>query len=380
MNAFVNKYSAFVFAVSPVLAMYLILPGTNLSGFLLAIATIMIFFKYGVSYSNQTTKKLLIGVSVLSIISLLSNYGNSWFDITTYTHNLWAIALCVVPLTLLINSIKVESYIKVIYVIAILASVIALYQRVLLTVTGSFPSEFFLPLPMTDDVSASNLRPHAFFREPAHLAMYLLPVLYLALINSKKYYAVLYMLGILCSGSTTGFLLGIAVFLYWLSSNSLKRGRLLFSVAAVFVIISVFLQFAPDLISSNTEKLINTDANTSLRLLGTMDTIERMRGTELYFGIGINQLANYGNSVMGDELSNYANSVAYMLISYGIVGLICMLFYIIYLVKNYKSNRGFLLLLIGILFSDQILFNNHLVYLLSFVLLSDKLCLSNNKQ
>lgn len=380
MNAFVNKYSAFVFAVSPVLAMYIILPGTNLSGFLLAIAAAIVLFKYGGSISNQTAKKLLVGVFVLSIISLISNYGNSWFDITTYTHNLWAIALCVIPLTLLTNCVKVETYIRIVYIIAILASVVALYQRALLTVTGSFPSEFFLPLPMTDDVSTVNLRPHAFFREPAHLAMYLLPAMYLALINGKKYYAALYMLGILSSGSTTGFLLGIAVFLYWLSSNSLKRGKLLLSIASIIVVISVFLQFAPDLISSNTEKLINTDANASLRLLGTMDTIERMSGFEFYFGIGINQLTNYGTSVMGDELSNYANSVAYMLISYGFIGLLCMLIYILYLAKNYKINRGFLFLLIGILFSDQILFNNHLVYLLSFVLLSDKLCLSNNKQ
>jgi len=380
MNGFLNKYSAFALAVSPAFAMYIVLPGTNLSGLLLAIATITILFKYGGRYLNATAIKLLIGVSVLSIISFFSNFDNSWFDKTIFYHNLWSIALCLIPLTVLSNIVKVESYIKAVYIVAIVASVIVIYQRALLTVTGTFPSDFFLPLPMTDDVSTSFSRPHAFLREPAHLALYLLPALYLALINGKKYDAALYMLGILCSGSTTGFLLGVSTILFWLSSNNLKLGKILISVASIIVFVSIFLQFAPDLFSSNIEKLVDTDANTSLRLLGTIDTIERLRGSELFFGIGINQLNNFGTNVMGYELSNYANSVIYMLISYGIVGLICMFLYTLYLIKKYKNNRGFLILLIGILFSDQILFNNHLVYLLSFVLISDRLCLSNKKQ
>lgn len=377
MNKLLNKYSGFVLAVAPALAMYIILPGTNLSGLLLIISTIMVLLNYRGMYFNKIAKCLFVGVVALSIISYISNFSNVWFDQTVFVHNLWSIVLCLIPLVFVTNLINVETYIKTVFFIAIIASIVCLYQRLLLTVTGTFPSDFYLPLPMTDDVSTVTLRPHSFFREPAHLSLYLLPALYLALINGKKYYAALFMIGILSSGSTTGFLLGAAIFVIWLSSSRMKKGKLLISIAILLIVLSITIQFTPDLISSNTEKLINTDTNSSLRLLGSIEIIEKMSGRELLFGIGINQLANYGLYMTGYELANYANSVVYMLISYGIVGLFSMLLFVALLARKYDSNRGFLLILIGILFSDQILFNTHLLYLLSFILLSDKLIIKS---
>ena len=140
-------------------------------------------------------------------------------------------------------------------------------------------------------------------------------------------------------------------------------------LVVVFVLISISF---PELISDNINKLSNVDASSNVRLLGALDYLSMFNFKNTIVGLGLNQLADYlyVNGVFPEDNPNYANAFLYMLISYGLLGLIT---FIMYLYKLWKSNlkaRGFFLILLGVIFSDQILFNQNLIYLITFILLS----------
>lgn len=71
---------------------------------------------------------------------------------------------------------------------------------------------------------------------------------------------------------------------------------------------------------------------------------------------------------------NYANAVIYMVLCYGLIGGVVFVNYLTKTFKQYncKVNAGYFVILLGILFSDQVLFNMNFLYPLSFVILLSK--------
>ena len=99
------------------------------------------------------------------------------------------------------------------------------------------------------------------------------------------------------------------------------------------------------------------------------------------FGVGFNQLAEFlrSNGVFllnewGVEINaNYANAIIYSFLSYGLLGFVFCIKYIYCTIKSNKSNLGFVCFALGILLSDQVLFNRNLLYLIVFLIFSSKL-------
>ena len=70
---------------------------------------------------------------------------------------------------------------------------------------------------------------------------------------------------------------------------------------------------------------------------------------------------------------NYAAAIIYVLICYGFIGFSFFVKYLYSILKRCKKNLGFFFVFLGILSSDQILYNDNLLYLWVLVLLSSSM-------
>lgn len=186
------------------------------------------------------------------------------------------------------------------------------------------------------------------------------------------------MLGIICSGSTTGFVIIGVITLEWIFN--LEKGRkgkikLLLTVLAVVLLVSLFLGEA---VVNNYEKLSSVEG-TDGRMLGSLVFVRYFNFENYCFGVGLNQLENFrsfiGLFIPGEGVVNYANSIVYIFLCYGLLGGIVLFFYLYGLFRKTKKNFGFFVILVGVLASDQVLFNINLLYVLMFAILSNKICL-----
>ena len=267
------------------------------------------------------------------------------------------------------------------------ASIVIIWQRATIILTGSFESNVFLPwFEVNREIETFSIsRPSAFFTEPAHFCIFILPILYLSLLRRNHLFSLIFAFSILCSGSTTGFLAVIILLVYFVSQNSKGKDRarylvLVFisGIAALFLIITLM----PSIIIENLNKLQEFDStSTSLRTLGYLSYFKDFGISEILFGVTLNQLVNYLHYAFRiDEIYNYSNAIVYMLMSYGIIG---FLFFVRYLYRLWvttpRTIRGFIILFLVILASDQILFNMHYLYIATLAMMSNQISNSSVK-
>ena len=188
-------------------------------------------------------------------------------------------------------------------------------------------------------------------------------------------------IGILVCGSTTGFLLLFVAFLFSLIREGKSIKSIIFGGMLITALYGAVTYLSPDILLSNMEKLQSTESDGS-RLLGPLNYFKYYDFSQYLFGIGINQMAAFLRShgfvlvnAFNEEMDmNYANAVIYMVLCYGLIGGVVFVNYLTKTFKqyNYKVNAGYFVILLGILFSDQVLFNMNFLYPLSFVILLSK--------
>lgn len=385
-----NNINALYLATGPFMAIYALPNGLQLNWLLVGLLVIlnwnyiskMSFFK-----KRFNEIRWFFAIMIIGLMGALGNIGSSFFDTTLYLHNLFSIIIFFITLIVFTNNCNVDTFKKFLFVCGIIVSVVCLYQRAQLLLTGSFKVDVFIPgLIVNRDLETfSTSRVSSFFTEPAHLAIYLLPIYYISLYDKKIPISLLCAAGILFSGSSTGFLLLFALsFVYMLKNN--KSKKYLFMVPFMGIIAFIFVNtYFPDVLLSNINKIESTNSN-DLRHLGPLSYIKYMDVWQMIFGIGLNQLTNFLKcngifliSQWGEEINaNYANAVIYSFLSYGLLGFVSCLLYFNRTIRYNKSNLGFVVFALGILLSDQVLFNRNLLYLIIFLIYSEKL-LNNNE-
>ena len=264
----------------------------------------------------------------------------------------------------------------------IAAAAVCVLQRAQLLLTGSYYKEVFLPgLEVRRDLDTFTTdRVSAFFTEPAHLALYLLPIYYLSLKDNRKVVSVLLGAGVLFSGSTTGLLILILLSASYILKNNKKKIYIIYATVIFVALYAVLMYIFPDVMMDNMAKLASTETDDG-RLLGPLKNLDLFDSWQIMFGVGLNQLTDflashgrYAINEWGIEVNaNYANSIIYMLLCYGCMGLF---FFIIYFFRLFRANNtdlGLIIFVLGILFSDQVLFNMHLLYILTFAIMSKNL-------
>lgn len=376
-----------VVSVFPALAIYYFLPGISLAFFLLwlLILPLLLINKRDVNIDLDELRFLFSVVSI-SIVSGLIHLALrvEWFDFTLFYHNLFAMLLCLVPLCFITNLINVDVFVKSVIVMGLIASVVLIWQWISLFYTGDFQNDLFLPwLEINRDMETfTKFRPSSFFTEPAHFAIYILPAFQMALSYKKRFLAYLFAISILFSGSSTGFILMFVLLLYHLYRVGMKKWYIaLFGIIILLICGYIVYALFPEAFFSNLDKLDSVKyGNSDSRLLGPLRYMPLLHPYEHFFGITLNQLSNF-LTMCGSfgSSKNYANAAIYMYISYGVTGLIALFVYVVKKFRSVKESYGFLLIFIGIVCSDQILFNGHYFYLLTFVLLTDKIYKRNQK-
>ena len=381
MSKFFRNIFSIIIAAAPALAVYKFLPGTNLAMALWIAFGLLCYITD--SKKNITSKdEFQLFMAVLLLTAVASFYmtmsGTRWFDGTLMFHNLWSIIACFLPLIYVIRKLNVSIFVNTVYVLGTLAALIVIWQRLSFLMTGNFYKEVFLPgfelARGIDDMSFN--RPSAFFSEPAHFCTFVLPILYLSLIGKRYYLLAFFAFSILCSGSTTGFVMLPILLLYYL--YGLEGPKRYFKIATCFFLIlagyMMILQYYPEIILENIDKIEvmqSGDDDSYNERMGSLGYIKYLNGIQLIVGITLNQLNGLLTSegfFFEERSGNYTSGIVYMFISYGAIGLLMLLRY---LYKKWKSTpvaKGFLLIFIGILCSDQILFNSHFLYLAVFTI------------
>lgn len=375
----------FFVAVAPALAVYRFMPGTNLAMSMLLVSG-AVFFRLNLGNNIILKDEYQLCVGVLVLTGVASIYmiaaGTEWFDTTLMLHNLWGIMVCFLPLVFVVGNLNVKLFVRIVYIVGILAAFVVIWQRVTLIRTGSFNNDVFLPWfdvqRNLDDMSVK--RPSAFFSEPAHFTIFMLPIFYLSLLDKRYLLSAIFSFSILCSGSSTGFIMLPIILLYYLFGiNGLNRfSRMFVAFVFIFVGYGLIILFYPQVIMENMEKLMvmqgGNDSSANLRLIGPLAHVRYMDDVQLFVGITLNQLDRILNPMghfWGKQSGNYANSIIFMFISYGAIGLSLLLMYLWRKWKSTAGAKGFLLIFIGILCSDQTLFNMHFFYLATFALYAD---------
>jgi len=366
-----RKCNSLLLGSFPVLSVYALTTGISLASFICLILLPLNIFIANYKNFDKWTVWLIAEFVLIGGISVA--FSGGWSNSTLYLHNLFPTFIFLICVTITLNSIDIKFFVRIVYIIGVIAAAICIFQRIELIKTGAFEKDvYFINLPLIRDFDTIiTTRPSSFFTEPAHLSIYLLPIFYLGLAQRQILVSIICALGIICSGSSTGFLIVIVLLIYRLFRFSSVKKKAFFIILCA-VAIYVLLAYIPELIDENINKIATTDVDKNIRLLGATEIISHMDILNLLFGLGLNQLEGYA-SFIGLIFKNYSNAILFSFISFGFIGFVSFIFYLIHLYKISKHELGFFIILFCILCSDQVLFNANFIYPLTFVLLSKQL-------
>lgn len=389
----IKALNSIYLATCPIFGIYKLSFGVTLDWILIFILFVINLFSFGFFSCVKhrlNEVKWFASIIFIGFIGAVFNMNTSFFDMSIYVNNCVAILFFFTALIFFTYNCDVKLLGKILVILGVLASSICVFQRLQLLLTGNFINDaFFIPgLELTRDLdkyALSTTRPSAFFLEPAHLAIFLLPIFNLSLYLKYIYTSIIIAVGILFSGSTTGFLLLIIMLIVFQLSHAKKKHVILtisMSIICGVLIVNLF----PDVIHDNLLKLQSTNTQDT-RHLGPLQYLQYLNTTQWLTGLGLNQLESFlrhkglflTNEWGQDINANYANAIIYMLISYGVVGFSFFIQYIIKTIRHNRPNLGLIIYVFGILLSDQVLFNRNLLYLLTFLLLSSHILATQNK-
>ena len=387
----VSSLNAIFLATIPIIGIYL-LPGDIPLNFVLTGLLLIVNFFSG-NFANAFSKrsgesKWFLAILFIGFLGFLFNMGG-YFSTTLYFNNHAGILIFFFSLIVFTAKCNIRLFVNTLVVVGVSAAAVAIFQRIQLLLTGAFYMDFFIPgLETIRDVELLVMnRVSSFFTEPAHLAIYLLPISAILLKQGKIILFAITSLGILFSGSTTGFLLLSAIIFIYLISAKVKKIYLFLFAILVGLSALLIVTYFPDVLLDNVDKLQGTESD-NVRLLGPLQYLQMFDAIQWIVGIGLNQLDEFlrSNGIYlmtewGKEIGgNYANAILYMLISYGLIGFIYTFRYFVKSIKKYRCDVCFLVIILGVLVSDQVLFNRNLLYILCFMIFSSEiLAISKDK-
>lgn len=361
MFSLINLRSFFL-ALVPVLGIYLILPGVTLDVLILIVLLgieMVLKRRFLVNYKTLVLFSVLFFCNVISFIfsttSVQSIFINNSIQMITF-----ALLLCYY-IQQPVNSV----FVKTLTYVGVFASFFVYFQFVAFWIFDQSIT-LFLPLDtsvenLLDLVSIGYGRPNSVFLEPAHFAIFILPLFFYSLMNKKYILSFIYFFGLLLSTSTTGFAISIFILLYHFIYQ--KKNIVLFLMVGVLLIpLFIYQDIFSFIFDNNLDKLGTDSMGENDRFLGTIPLIFRMDFFSWIFGLGYNQMSDFFMS-QGVFVNNYSNSYFMSFFSFGFIGFLALLYYLMPLFKI-NSSKGYFFIFLLILSSDQILFNRNFFYLI----------------
>lgn len=381
----IQNINALFLALAPALSIYTVGNGVSLCLILIFLLVVFNILAENINRSfllGNNEIQWYMSIGLIGLFGALLNMNFDYFSFPIFLNNFIALTFFFFALILCTSNCNIFVLKKTLLFLGSAAAVICIVQRTQLIITGTFFKDFFLPgLVVNRDLETFSInRVSAFFTEPAHLSIYLIPIYYIELCEKKKFFAVLLCMGILFSGSTTGFLLLILLTIIYMAKNTKKRIYILYTFVGIALLYSGIMYLFPDVLIDNLQKL-DSAKSSDVRLLGPLQYVSLFNIPQCICGLGLNQVSGFlhsnGIHLISDwgveKNANYANAAVYMLLCYGLFGLLFFVRYIVQTIKSHKSDSGFILFFWGIILSDQVLFNMNLLYVLMFLILSKQL-------
>lgn len=199
------------------------------------------------------------------------------------------------------------------------------------------------------------LRPSSFYMEPAAYVAYMICPIALALVDKKYIWAILMILSVFLTTSTTGIVLSFILLVASLFANKAKGSSML-----IVLVVGAGMVYALNTLeefSAGVEKLENTDASTSVRLSQGIHVVQTMHTNEYIFGVPYSDAYNYCKSGRCTDVEYYGESV-YMptfwdlILRFGIVGLILYLSIYVKILRMSKKTIPLCVALLSTMFSS----------------------------
>ncbi|TGD57138.1 hypothetical protein [Flavobacterium humi] len=366
-NTFISKVKCIVLALLPVLGMYHYLAGISLGLFILLLfVPIDFIFGKGQWKMNWNIIGLVSVFIIVNIFSYHINYKHIQYQ--AFINNLlYLLFFMLISSYYTSKEINVAFFEKVLLFLGVAFSIIVLIQAFNFLIRHESIS-FLLPLE-TDleenvDSIQFNGRPNSVFQEPAHFAIFMIPLLYNVLSKKKVWLTVLFTVSIFLSTSTYGLMLTLIIYLIYALRN--KNGKIYFFLILIFcaLLFFFFYDFFQAVLDTNINKTQESmDLTGNTRFMGGIESVEFMDFFQHLLGIGYNQTKDFMEWHYLAGASNYSNSFLFSFYAGGLVGFLALLYF---LKKTYKINidKIYFLIFFLTLLTDQIIFNQNFLYLL----------------
>jgi hypothetical protein len=371
------KYGAL--AVSPILNIYTGIANINI-GFIVLMA-LMVFEILMSKGRFEINVELFIIFSIMIVLNIVAGFIHMReLSIELTMNNTYTIIIMAVMSTYYVRRdvLDRERFFKYLFVVGLVCSAFVFIQYVLYHLAGRVVYGFIPGLSVdpsiienTADASVSYGRPTSLFSEPAHFAIFILPVYAIALDKRKFFLCAVFLLALILSTSSTGMMGAIIVTAIFIARE--PKIPLILKWVLMLVGVVFFIQFLPTISESGIfekVKFVNLKSNT--RIFGTLEYFKYFGTKELLFGVGLNQLSAYILRVASRDVNNYASALFFVFFSFGVLGGSIWTWFVFRLHRLSKNKILFIVFLIVYL-SDQILFNRNLFYLLLILyVFSDK--------
>ena len=385
-NSKLRKITTFAVCLSPVLCIYRVL-GVFMLGevvlIMLLFANLLATFNVNrpISYKQSTIFLFAIGIFLISGLGYFANGVE-----TAVLPRLIRLLFCLFVAALLGGYFfDYKSAQKYIIFIAVVATVLIVFQKIYHDVTGEFIyflsrgniySSIYNSSYFENVETLSTYRPMSIFLEPSHYCQYILFALAIVLFKFKLsikdiLIAALLSIGIFVSTSSTGVILCLAlwaIYLFTIVKDSITNGsfnlKVFFIIALVVVAAIAILSQFGDRFLFAIQRIYNPNSSSSTvawdSRLGTFSIFsESDRLTDLLFGRG------YG---VINESEWYA-SIPYYYSGTGMLGMFALVIFFVsmYLFSN-KFQRKLLIVFFVLCFTTEVLTNYWLIFILPLIM------------
>lgn len=320
-------------------------------------------------YVNKYLTLYIVVCFIMQIFLYLGGGENSGFSII----------LIYFIIIILYDDIDENELMKSYKIFGTIAIIGLLYQSFSIYILD-IPSPPFkiLPIDAADQhFWGEGERPSSFFAEPQAYCSFIIPMLFLYLKNNKKLLSIIITVSILLSTSTQGLAMAAVIwggYIFLHVPNTKKR------IALLFLLVSISILYINlDVFNYSREKIVNTNLDDNIRLSRGFQIYNSLDTHDKIFGLGLGGAHDYmeKNSSLFEwsqnntqyHLLGYTTGVSGTLVSFGLIGGLCLLIMFLRFLKfEDKRNRIFMIMIIMIFFSQNILFNAWFLYFFLFYL------------
>ena len=363
--------SVFV-AAAPILSPYALVGNLSLTFVLGLVCALLYFVFYRTSIVIEKRNYPFVAV-IVTLILLSFNGFLVLHNLSPLINSLVMLVVAFLCYALSWCMVKFETVVKISTFIAWLCVLFAVYQW-FVTMRGGIAPLGQLPF---FNVKAGWVQEHwgfrfnSLFAEPSYFALYLLPLFAYHLKHNHLIHALVMAGGIILSSSTLGIFGMVGIVFCNLLLDARYRLRTMIAVVVLGVVL-LFIYFSlPEVqavVDRTLQKVVRVEFD-NLRILGYLDYYQTYSPKEMLLGVGMNQFQNYMGQ-RGITVHNYSNTIVYMLLQSGLLGLLALLAYFGWLTKYAFKNKSFVFALICFLLLafDYAMFSDRFYFLFYFAL------------